>query len=104
VAITTSIFAKAGGRSHVYIGVNDSTNTQRLTFFNLSTGAVGTAGTGITASIQSVSNGWYRCIATVATALAGSNPITIGVANADNTASYAGNGFDGVFIFGAQVE
>jgi hypothetical protein len=104
VAMTFSVHAKASGRSFVYLSINDSGNVARTTFFNLSTGAVGTTGTGITASIVPVGNGWYRCIVTVATAFAGSNPCAIGVASADNTASYAGNGFDGVAIWGAQVE
>ena len=104
VAITFSAYAKAAGRNFVYLSINDSGNVARTTFYNLSTGAVGTTGTGITASIVSVGNGWYRCIATVGTALAGSNPCVIGAASADNTASYAGNGFSGVAIWGAQVE
>jgi hypothetical protein len=104
VAMTFSVFAKASGRSFVYLSINDSGNVARTTFFNLSTGAVGTTGTGITASIVPVGNGWYRCIVTVAAAFAGTNPCVIGVASADNTASYAGNGFDGVAIWGAQVE
>jgi hypothetical protein len=104
VAITFSVYAKAAGRNFVYLSINDSGNVARTTFYNLSTGAVGTTGTGITASIVPVGNGWYRCIATVATAYAGANPCTIGVASADNTATYAGNGFSGVAIWGAQVE
>jgi hypothetical protein len=104
VAITFSVYAKAAGRNFVTLTINDSGNVARTTFYNLSTGAVGTTGTGITASVVSVGNGWYRCIATVGTALAGSNPCVIGTASADNTASYAGNGFSGVAIWGAQVE
>lgn len=104
VAMTYSLYAKAAGRNFVYLSINDSGNVARTTFFNLSTGAVGTTGTGITASIMSVGNGWYRCIATVGTALAGSNPCVVGVASADNTASYLGNGFSGVAIWGAQLE
>jgi hypothetical protein len=104
VAITFSVYAKAAGRNFVTLTINDSGNVARTTFYNLSTGAVGTTGTGITASVVSVGNGWYRCIATVGTALAGSNPCVIGTASADNTASYAGNGFSGVAIWGAQIE
>jgi hypothetical protein len=104
VAITFSVYAKAAGRNFVTLTINDSGNVARTTFYNLSTGAVGTTGTGITASVVSVGNGWYRCIATVGTALAGSNPCVIGTASADNTASYAGNGFSGVAIWGAQLE
>ena len=104
VARTFSVFAKQGGRTHLTMTITDSGSTARTTYFNLSTGAVGTTGTGITASIVNVGNGWYRCIVTIATALAGTNPHTLGTATADNTNSYAGNGFDGVFIWGAQAE
>ena len=104
VAITLSLYLKAAGKTFAYLGINDSTNTQRLTYFNLTTGTVATIGTGITPSITPVGNGWYRCIVTVATAYAGVNPITIGCATADNTPTYIGNGVDGIAMFGAQLE
>jgi hypothetical protein len=103
-ATTFSIYAKAAGRNFVALQISDSTNTGQVTYFNLSTGAVGTIGTGITASMVSVGNGWYRCIATVATAFAGSNPCIVAIADVDGSLAYTGNGYFGIHIWGAQVE
>lgn len=103
-ATTFSIYAKAAGRNFVALQISDSTNTGQVTYFNLSTGAVGTTGTGITASMVSVGNGWYRCIATVATAFAGSNSCIVAIADVDGSLAYTGNGYFGIHIWGAQVE
>ena len=104
VAHTFSVYAKAGERTWVSLGITDSGSTVRLCWFNLSTGVVGTAQTGLTTSIQSVGNGWYRCVATIATALAGTNAARIYLTTADNTSSYTGDGYSGIYIWGAQLE
>ena len=73
-------------------------------YFNLSTGAVGTTDSDITASIESCGNGWYRCIAT-RTALASANGrIVLYLADADNSTSYDGGSYSGVLLWGIQAE
>ena len=101
---TFSIYAKAAGRNFVALQISDSSNTGRVTYFNLSTGVVGTTGTGITASMVSVGNGWYRCVATVATAYAGSNTCVVAIADVDGSLTYTGDGYSGIYIWGAQLE
>jgi hypothetical protein len=101
VAHTFTVYAKAAERSFIRL-VNASV-TNGGAYFNLSTGALGTVGANATASITSVGNGWYRCAITV-TAIAGSNSIDIRAANADNGDFYTGDGYSGIYIWGAQLE
>jgi hypothetical protein len=55
---TFSIYVKAGTKSWVKLASSDA-GVQA--FFNLSTGAIGTAGAGTIAKITSAGNGYYRC-------------------------------------------
>jgi len=96
----TSIFAKANTRNFVVVNLFDTTN--RRAWFNLSTGAVGTTDSGVTASIQSIGNGWYRC-STLTYPTSSSTFATFAIASADNTYTYLGNG-SGIYIYGAQLE
>ena len=105
-AQTISVYAKAAGRNHLSFRF-DSTNGvfgSDFVYFNLSTGAVGTTDSDITASIESCGNGWYRCIAT-RTALASANGrIGLYLADADNSTSYDGDSYSGVLLWGIQAE
>jgi hypothetical protein len=75
----------------------------KFAWFNLNTGVVGTVESGITASITSVGDGWYRCVVINPNPTA-SNPNVIGVSNADNVTSYTGDGISGLYLWGAQLE
>ena len=60
-------------------------------------------------SIVDVGNGWYRCIitfTTVSTSGAVINPVIylIDNANATRAAGMTGDGYSGIFIWGAQLE
>lgn len=103
-AYTLSVFAKPAGRDFVYLGIVNSTGATRNAFFNVATGAIGTLGAGITATITALANGWYRCTATIDAAFAGSNSLIIGVAPANNTPSYTGDGVSGINVYGADVQ
>jgi hypothetical protein len=73
--------------------------------FNLDSGTVSSSsGTDdTTATITPVGNGWYRCmIVATATATAGVPFQMFLVASA--SALYTGNGYSGIYIWGAQVE
>ena len=76
------------------------TGTQMNAFYDLSTGVT----TSSTATITPVGNGWYRCSFTItATATASSN-VQIRLAASSTSATFAGNDFDGAYIWGAQLE
>jgi hypothetical protein len=104
VATTFSVYMKAAERSWGMMRLRDSATNDRYAWFNLSTGAVGTVQTNLTASMTDVGNGWYRCVATISAAVAGTNPCVAGPASADNTVSYTGVLGDGIYLWGAQLE
>jgi hypothetical protein len=100
-AQTFSIYAKSANRNWLQLQFLSTSNA--TAFFDLSNGVVGTVGSAATASIQSVGNGWYRCIIT-ATTTAGSNTIGIYPASANGINSYTGNGTASLYIWGAMVQ
>jgi len=97
-----SIVAKAAERSWVYLRFIDASSTVKNGWFNLATGTVGTIESGMTGTIVSAGNGYYRCTFT-GPALAGVNTTLVGVANADATAAYNGDGSSGIYIADAQL-
>lgn len=100
---TFSVYAKASGLNHVALRLFNGTSQVGLAYYNLSTGATGTVTAG-TATIASVGNGWYRCALTATLAASASCTADIQLANADNTNSFVGNAWNGVTVWGAQVE
>jgi hypothetical protein len=101
---TFSVFVKAGSRNFASLVEQSSGGAVRRTFFNLSTGEVGTKNASHTASTQQLPNGWWRLIISFTSGAASSNNIAIELASADNVASYLGNGSGNAFIWGAQLE
>jgi hypothetical protein len=72
-------------------------------WFNLNTGTIGTVQSGITAKIESVGNGWYRCT------IVGTTPSVVSVNRvdmivSDNDANYVCAINGSIFIYGAQLE
>jgi hypothetical protein len=99
-SIAVSVYAKAG--EHSWVHVNESNSTAKGAYFNLSNGTLGTVGASASASITPVGNGWYRC-SVVTTAATGSG-IAIYPAVVNDSISFAGDGFSGIYIWGAQLE
>ena len=105
IAYTYSFFAKlnpvtASTTTLVALnGTSASTIGSVGSFFvNLSTGATSGA-----ASATAVGNGWYRVAITFTPTATSSSNFFIRAVNASN-ASAAGNGFSGIYIWGAQLE
>jgi hypothetical protein len=98
---TFSVYAKKAEYNFVILRTS---TPGRDVVFNLNTGAIGSSsGTG-TASIESVGNGWYRCISTITTDSTTLNCL-IKVTNADNVdGNFVGDNESGIFIWGAQLE
>lgn len=103
VTYVSSFYAKANGRNWVaFYTSSASGGAGRFAYFDLVNGAVGTVQSPLTASIQSVGNGWYRCSVTFTTN--SSNELSaIIIASANGVVSYAGDITKGVFIWGAQA-
>jgi hypothetical protein len=99
---TFTVYAKAAERSRILIAAASSAFTANQAIFNLVNGT--TSGVvACTASMTPVGNGWYRCSWT-ATATASASPGFNIFLDNGSTPTYAGDGYSGVFIWGAQVE
>jgi hypothetical protein len=94
------VFAKKGTSDWIYM-IGQSVDVPKV-WFNVNTGVVGTIQSGITsASIQAIGNGWFRCqFADIGDA--GGEPITIGMSDADNSATATVGRT--VYLWGAQGE
>jgi len=95
-----SVFAKAAEKTKllIYSGVNLSN-----AYFDLDSGEVLTTLSDVaSADIKPVgTDGWYRCSVTWNTT---STLVRIYVVDTDNSTNVTGNGSDGLYLFGAQVE
>ncbi len=99
--LTWSVYAKA--QNNNFLIISAYTGSHNRTWFNLSTGAVGTNASGNTATIENMGNGWYRCIVSRAY-VSGTLVQEVGTSKTDGVFSYTGNGADGIYIWGAQLE
>ena len=98
---TQTFYAKAAEYNWVYVRIG---NAQRA-WFNISNGTLGTINSGLSGSISSVGNGWYKITTTITTAPAGGGFALIGLTNADNVESYTPTtGGQGIYIYGAQLD
>jgi hypothetical protein len=93
-AYTFSVFAKAGEESVISLWLRGASVRAE---FNLVSGTVSNITT-TSARIENYGNGWYRC--TVYDSTAGTTAHVYG----RNGAAYAGNGSDGFYLWGAQLE
>jgi hypothetical protein len=101
-----SIFAKAAEYNFLYF-LNDTGPASQTAFFNLASGTVATvSGANVSgATISSTAaSGWYRCSVAMTNAFGAGRAIGIGVSNADATVTFAGNGTNGIHVWGAQYE
>jgi len=99
-AYTSSVFAKASGKSFIYFP--DVDNIANTVWFNLSNGTFSTPTQG-TATIVDYGNGWYRCsLTTTSTSTTGYSYVAI--SDASGSTSFTQNGTDGVLLWGSQLE
>ena len=102
VVYSTSVYLKAGEYTWAKVASNISGSAAGA-FFNLSTGVVGTIDSGVTASIQNIGNGWYRCTITSTASTSGSKYFVIWPTNSGSAIVYTGDGTSGIFAYGFQV-
>lgn len=108
-AYTYSIFAKqaeAGRYIQLSFPSAAFTSTLRGTF-DLTSGTFQVTASA-TAAITSVGNGWYKCSITATATATASGSLGIFIANSSaatlGAVTYTGNGYSGIFIWGAQLE
>ena len=102
ITYTYSVYAKAGTNNFLQLNFGGDV---AFANFNLSTGVSGTYAS-CTPSIQSVGNGWYRCIVGAVTPTANRNP-EINIANSASmtvNASWSAAGTETIYVWGAQLE
>lgn len=102
---TLSVYAKANGYTNIQF-FGDSSGNFTATF-DLTAVSAAFSGAATAASITSVGNGWYRCVATFT--IASSTRLNIQGFPTGATASnfgntFAGDGTSGVYLWGAQLE
>lgn len=102
---TYSIKAKAGELQWLRLFTRNEASTSLSSWFNLSTGVVGTVGHA-SASISPLGSGWYSISVTLSSGAADTTTALafIELADGDNIASVTGNGTNGLFIDDAQFE
>jgi hypothetical protein len=101
---TMSVYAKASGYNWLKL-----VHWTSYANFDLTNGVLGANIAGGTASITSIGNGWYRCVFTFTGLVANAGQASIFVFTTSDNASFngtsfAGNGTDGIYLWGAQLE
>ena len=103
---TVSIYAKAAERTWLAIQIGGEDPNYITAYFDLINGVLGSVGTGITAAISNVGNGWYRC--SITRLKQGTISSTIGGAFCISTTNlgftYNGDGTSGIYVWGGQLE
>lgn len=105
-AYTFSFFAKAGEIGFCAPNFSSAlTGTSLSAVINLSTGVATSVSAGLTVRTSIVGNGFYR-IAITATGDANTTSFgaNINATNAAGTLSHTGDGYSGIYIWGAQLE
>ena len=97
-----SVFAKAGTASFINLAENASVASTQRTWFNLSTGAIGTTSSEHTATIKDYGNGWYRCSITFTARASGSYAVLNYLSNADNSTTAVLSST--AYLYGAMFE
>jgi hypothetical protein len=99
IAYSFSVFAKAAEFTQLYLF---NSTAPYSAFFNLADGTLGSTTGGASSKIENLGNGWYRCTL-IGTATATTNEFRIYVAS-NGSFSVSGNGYSGIYIWGAQLE
>jgi len=104
-AITGSLFVKKGNLNFIRLRLDGSTSTVRA-WFDIQNGVVGTVDAGGQSSIEDYGNGWYRCTLTETgnTAATSSASLQIFLNESDAQTTWAADGDEYAYIFGAQLE
>ena len=101
--LSASVFAKKG--EYDVLQITDARNGSFFVNFDLTNGTVGSS-SGVLGKIESVGDDWFRCSSTF-TSSQDILSVRLSIATASDSArlvNFAGNGSDGLYIFGAQLE
>ena len=103
--ISAYVFAKKG--EYTVIQLTDALLGAAFANFDLQSGLVGSTNT-FAANIENYGNGWFKCSITYNSVNSSINSFRISIAQSSTSArltpTFAGNGSDGLYIYGAQLE
>jgi hypothetical protein len=102
-AYTWSIYAKAAERSRIAVWGSNTITFPARTVFDLANGTIVSTTFG-TASIQSLANGWYRCVVTGTAGATAPSSVEAVIVESGTTTNYTGDGTSGIYLWGAQLE
>lgn len=104
---TLSVYAKAAERSWIALRIrpNSGAAADKVAWFDLSNGTVGSITAGATSQIENAGNGWYCCSisADLLSGTVATPSFYFLVSTGDSTLSYAGDGTSGILIWGASL-
>ena len=99
--VSFSVYAKAAGYDYIFLGSNNNVSSDGA-FFNLTNGTISQNTSSLSASIQSVGNGWYRC-----TVSSSNYPTVYAIICASQNGTsliFSGDNTKGIYTWGAQGE
>lgn len=101
-----SVFAKAAEKTWIAIEFITRDGVRKIAYFDLINGVVGNVTSGYTGAISSFGNGWYRGSITglSGTGASPSCQMLVELADSNGVITFLGNGSDGAYIWGAQLE
>jgi hypothetical protein len=99
-----SIYAKAGERSKFIVSVGDTMWSDSMLFDLIAGTATTYTGTPLVGTITNVGNGWYRCSFSKSASSSGLAAFRFYIINNSGFISYTGDGYSGIYIWGAQLE
>jgi hypothetical protein len=101
---TISAFVKAAERTFCFLSFGSSNVNVNNAFFNLSTGAVVSSPAGVTSTITSYGNGWYRITSTATASGTGVAYVVNGPTLNASGISYQGVSGSGILVYGYGAE
>ena len=100
---TYSVYVKAGEYNLLSISVYDGLSWKLAAIFNAASGAIERSFAG-SATILSAGSGWYKCTVSGATSATATFNLQVTNSITDWASSFAGDGYSGIYIWGAQLE
>ena len=108
--VTFSVFLKKNGYDLAMVSVQSLTSNfeQFRIYANLLTGSYSSTAFGgavfITASVDDVGNGWFRCSVTGSLGTKGDPTPSVSILESSGAISFSGDPTKGIYIWGAQLE
>jgi hypothetical protein len=99
-----TVYAKAAERSFFRLQSFNATSDAENAVFNLATGTIVSQSGTSASTITPVGNGWYRCSVILINDTDTSSAFSINLFSDATTSSYTGDGYSGIYIWGAQLE